>query len=147
MLKTGLFLVFALLPILSFISEAQISKWPKKIGCNKIDFNLCHTNYFQQRTGKRFERFFERVENRADFENFCGTLSNWKASILAIRQLKYVHDAQQNSHQQKIMVTCHFVLRHFNRCNFNRSHFQPFTLSTACLFDRLQIQPPQIRPI
>ena len=40
--------------------------------------------------------------------------------------------------------TCHFVLRHFNRCNFNRLHFQPFTLSTACLFDRLQIQPPQI---
>ena len=30
---------------------------------------------------------------------------------------------------------------------FNRSHFQPFTLSTACLFDRLQIQPPQIQPI
>ena len=43
-------------------------------------------------------------------------------------------------------VTCHFVLRHFNRCNFNRCnfnrlHFQPFSLSTAGLFDRLQIQP------
>ena len=27
---------------------------------------------------------------------------------------------------------------------FNRSHFQPFTISTACLFNRFQIQPPQI---
>ena len=28
-------------------------------------------------------------------------------------------------------VTCLFVLRHFNRCNFNRSHFRPLANSTA----------------
>ena len=44
-------------------------------------------------------------------------------------------------------VTCHFVQPHFNRCNFHRSHFQPSTLSTDCLFDRLQFQLAQIRPI
>ena len=36
----------------------------------------------------------------------------------------------------KRTVTCHFVLRHFNRCNFNRSHFQPLAFSTACKFNR-----------
>ena len=30
---------------------------------------------------------------------------------------------------------------------FNRSHFQPLAFSAACKFNRLQIQPPQIRPI
>ena len=36
----------------------------------------------------------------------------------------------------RIAVTCHFVLRHFNRCNFNRLHFQPLAFSTACKFNR-----------
>ena len=35
----------------------------------------------------------------------------------------------------------------FQPLQFQPLRFQPFTLSTACLFDRLQIQPPQIRPI
>ena len=30
---------------------------------------------------------------------------------------------------------------------FNRSHFQPFTLSTACHFNCMQFQPPQIQPL
>ena len=35
----------------------------------------------------------------------------------------------------------------FRPTPFKPLQFQPFTLSTAGLFDRLQIQPPQIRPI
>ena len=35
----------------------------------------------------------------------------------------------------------------FRPTPFQPLQFQPFTLSTAGLFDRLQIQPPQIRPI
>ena len=35
----------------------------------------------------------------------------------------------------------------FRPTPFQPLQFQPFTLSTASLFDRLQIQPPQIRPI
>ena len=35
----------------------------------------------------------------------------------------------------------------FQPLQFQPLQFQPFTHSTACLFDRLQIQPPQIRPI
>ena len=35
-------------------------------------------------------------------------------------------------------VSGHFVLCHFNRCNLDRSHFQPlaFSFSTACHFNR-----------
>ena len=40
----------------------------------------------------------------------------------------------------EILVTCRFVQRHFNRGNFNRSHFQPLAFLTAsklncCKFD------------
>ena len=80
-----------------------------------------------------------------------GSFGELQSKIQSVEKLQIIQNIEilraANGLLVNIRVTCHFVLRHFNRCNFNRSHFQPFTLSTACLFERLQIQPPQIRPI
>ena len=59
----------------------------------------------------------------------------------------YIYRMKHSFMVSRRFVLCHFNSRKSNRCNFNRSHFQPLAFSIACHFNRLQLQPRQIQPL